>query len=170
MRKPDFFDMHSGNRMNDLKQVLFNEYGGFADKKKNRLEGVRMFIIDNRSERDFGAKGKLYSYFCMIFAEVLSTDQVKVSLSGNVPLSTGVKMWINDNDAEFTEGRYQNSHSLSFIVEKGNEQILGTLASAIQSIVAPRKRYEPANYKYVCPRTAISLRRLMSVLKRAWNK
>ena len=102
-----------------------------------------------------------------MFANVLSADQVKVSLYGNVPLSKKVRNWIENIDCDFSEERYQVS--LSFIINKGREQILEYLANAIKSIVersAPW--YEVPNYKYVCPRTASCLIRLMNTLKKVW--
>lgn len=150
-----------------LKQALFDEYDGFADKRIKKLESGSRFIIDDRSEGDIGANKLLYSSFCMIFADVLSADQVKVSLYGNVPLSKKVRNWIENIDCDFSEERYQVS--LSFIINKGGEQILEYLANAIKSIVersAPR--YEVPSYKYVCPRTASSLIRLMNTLKKVW--
>jgi len=166
MLKRDLFDMHSGNRMNDLKQVLFNEYGGFTDKRIRNLEIGSRFTIDNRRESDISQSGKLYSSFCGMYADVLSPEQVEVILRGKVPVGEEVIRWVENNDCD-TEGR--NEPFLSFIVDKGNEQILESLAKAIEAIIAPHKRYTVKSYKHVCPETAASLRRLMSVLKRAWN-
>jgi hypothetical protein len=154
--------------MNNLKEALFDEYNGFADKRIKKLESGSRFIIDDRGDSDIGADKQLYSYFCMMFADVLSADQVKVSLYGNVPLSKEVRNWIESNDCDFRENDYQIS--LSFITHKGKAHILESLANAIKSIVEPgAPRYEIPSYKYVCPRTASSLIHFMKTLKKVWK-
>ncbi len=61
-----------------LKRKLFDEYGGFADKRIKNLDKGERFIIDDRSPtQDFGSQ-RLYSYFCAIFADVIS--EVKLEL------------------------------------------------------------------------------------------
>lgn len=148
-----------------LKKKLFDEYDGFADKRIKNLDKGQRFIVDDRSPRDFGARG-LYSYFCSVFADVLADDRVQVVLSGNVPASQGVDDWAAKYQARKNDGI---SSSLSFIVERGNESTLNELAECIDGIVAPGKRYDTSNYKYVCPRTAKSLRRLANVLSDYWS-
>ena len=36
----------------DLKQVLFNAYGGFADKRIKTLDKGALFIVDDRTPSD----------------------------------------------------------------------------------------------------------------------
>lgn len=45
---------------NALKQVLFDAYGGFADKRFKNLDKGRLFIIDDRGPGDEDAAGKLF--------------------------------------------------------------------------------------------------------------
>ncbi len=149
-----------------LKKVLFDEYGGFADKRIKNLEKGSLFIIDDRSEHDVGANKQLYSYFCMIFAEVQNNESVKVTLRGNIPMSAEVEHWIESSEA-FYEYRFAQA-VLVFSIERGEQLLLGELASAFRNIVAPSARYLTPNYKYVCPRTASSLARLNSVLDKHW--
>jgi hypothetical protein len=54
-------------------------------------------------------------------------------------------------------------------VEQGQEGKLLELAEAFAAIVAPGKAYGISAYKYVCPRTANSLRRLAQTSTRAWT-
>ena len=64
--------------LNVLKRKLFDEYGGFRDKRIKNLDQGERFIIDDRSPtQDFGSQG-LYSYFCEIFADVISEGKVRV--------------------------------------------------------------------------------------------
>lgn len=149
-----------------LKKKLFDEYGGFADKRIKNLDKGQCFIVDDRSPRDFGADQRLYSYFCSVSADVLADDRVQVILSGNVPISQSVDDWAVKYQVRKTD---DISSSLSFIIERENESILNELAECIDAIVAPGKRYDTPNYKYVCPRTAKSLRRLANVLSDYWS-
>jgi len=49
--------------VNTLKKALFEAYGGFADKRIKKLESGSIFVVDDRSDGDRGADGKLYGYF-----------------------------------------------------------------------------------------------------------
>jgi len=153
--------------MDQLKRVLFSEYNGFADKRIKNLEKGSRFIIDDRSSGDIGADRGLLSYFCSIFANVTSQNEVEISLFGNIPLSPVVKEWIKKYNATLNEAIQS---SLSFSVKKGREAILFELAKAIASIVAPgAPRYDVPSYKYVCPRTEKSLQRFAKVLSKTWG-
>jgi len=148
--------------MRALKRILFDAYGGFADKRIKDLDKSSRFIIDDRSDSDIGADKKLLSYFCMISAEVKSNEAVSIILIGNVPVGKDVKKWLKANKYEIKNLTYQSS--LTIEVERGNQEILNDFARAIDSIVAPgAPRYKVKSYKYVCPRTAKSLRRIKRV-------
>jgi len=153
--------------VNALKKALFEAYGGFADKRIKKLESGSIFVVDDRSDGDRGADGKLYGYFCLIFAEVRSNSEVLVTLSGNVPMGSSVRIWITKHEASLREGV---DRLLSFVVsKKEGTSKLSTLADAIASIVARGARYDVKSHKYVCPRTADSLQRLDKVLRKAWS-
>lgn len=147
-----------------LKKHLFTEYGGFADKRVKKLEKGNLFIIDDRDpRRDVGADKKLYPWFCLMFAEVLSGREVVVRMWGNVPSSSSVQKWVDSGHA----GRTDAPAGLQISVPLGQEDKLRTLAGLIDDIVKPGARYSEKSYKYVCPRTASSLRRLADTLQRA---
>lgn len=147
----------------DLKKALLAEYGSFADQRiKNPAKGS-VFIVDDRAERDVGADKHLYSYFCMMFAEVIGPGEVQVSLSGNIPAGAPVSAWAQK------AGVAINGSRLTIAVTSGSLHLLPKLAAAFRAIVAPGMRYETANYKYVCPRTAGSLDRLAATLAKQWN-
>ena len=149
-----------------LKKVLYSEYGGFADKRVKRLERGSTFIADDRSRADEGADGRLFSWFCLIFVEVVSATTVKVVLSGGVPTGTSVNAWIAKNKSAL---KIASESGLTFMVQQGQEGKLIELADAFAAIVAPGKSYTVKAYKYVAPRTARSLNRLAQTLTRAWT-
>ena len=144
------------------KQHFFDDYGGFADKRLKNIDKGDTFIVDDRKPRDVGADKKLYGYFCMMFAKVVSVECIEVSLRGNIPMSDAVLDWIAETGAAMTGGLQQ---ALRFEVRRGEEGRLADLADRIEAITAPGVSYEHANYKYVCPRTAKSLRRLAATMK-----
>lgn len=135
--------------MNNLKQYLFNKYGGFADKRIKNIEKGTIFIIDDRNISDFDARGQLYYWFCMIFVEVIDKDNIKVSLHCKTALTSQAGI-----DSEIII----NSKNLSFL-EK--------IAQKIENIT--KKKYNEKSFKYVCPRTAASLRRLKNYLTTYWT-
>lgn len=152
--------------MRSLKQALFDEYSGFADKRIKNLDIGSSFIIDDRTDGDIGADKNLLSYFCLMFANVESSKSISITLRGNVPMSPEVQEWVRKNKASLSSYR---ETTLSFKIAKGQQENLLHLASAIAAIVTPGRRYETPSYKYVCPRTASSLRRLSNVLNSVWS-
>ena len=158
--------LFGGGRIEPLKELLFKEYGGFSDKRIKSLRRGNSFIIDDRLESDIGADRQPLSYFCMMFAEVVSGQSLKVTLQGNIPMGPKVRAWIRQHAEKFND---DVQGGLEFTIEKGQQPRLSSLATAFRDIVAPGKRYSVSNYKYVCPRTADSLERLKKVLDGAWS-
>lgn len=147
---------------NDLKQVLFDAYGGFADKRIKKLASGSLFAVDDRTERDEDARGRLFPWFCQIFAEVIDGDTVRITMRGDVPEGPSVADWLA------LRGIARANSGFVFDVCRGEEGALADLANAFRAIVRPGVRYPVASYKYVCPRTAASLDRLHGVLAGAW--
>lgn len=151
-----------------LKKVLLNEYGTFADRRIKDLNKGKSFIADDRKSSDHGADRQLFDYFCMIFADVEADDLVEVRLIGNVPTSTAVRGWIKRHGAKYAG---EHVKVLTFEVREGEQEKLNELAQSVAAIVAPEApRYPVPSYKYVCPRTAKSLKRLAKALEKAWTK
>ena len=145
-----------------LQKALYDEYSGDAHGVPKR-GNARSFIVDGRGLGDFAANGQLYSYFCSIHVNLLNNDEMALSLSGNVPDSAQVREW---------QTRYNVTRNpfLEFTIRRNEQEKLEELAAAMESIVkrgAPR--YSVPSYKYVCPQTAYSLRRLKKVLDLTWS-
>lgn len=151
----------------ELKRRLFVEYGGFADKRIRRLEKSDLFIVDDRDPRhDVGADKQLYPWFCLMFARVVSGRKVELRMWGGMPASPAIDRWIESGNGEWTE----SPPGMVVPIETGSEGRLETLAKLMEDIVMPgAPRYAEKSYKYVCPRTAKSLRRLAGVLAAAWK-
>jgi hypothetical protein len=145
-----------------VKRIFLQEYGHFADKRITNLDKGKLFIIDDRGPGDVGADRKLFSWFCLMFAEIADHESIGIMLSGNVPQGERVKEWCAQNNTQLTDGR------MDFNLRRGAQNNLADLAEAFRSIVKPGVRYEVSSYKYVCPRVANALVQLQSVLNRAW--
>jgi hypothetical protein len=115
---------------------LLNEYG-FADKRTRRIENANLFIVDDRSKGDLASNGELYSYFCGIFADVISNEEIKVSIWGNVPHGQKVTEWI-----ELYRPARPHGVWLEFSVQRGEQKMLGELSSATLAIVRRGARYD----------------------------
>jgi hypothetical protein len=148
-----------------LKGFFLEEYGHFADKRIKNVDKGNTFIVDDRGPGDFGADRDLYSWFCMIFAEIVDQSTVLISLHRNVPQGDGVGEWCKKNNGRMVEPLPCN-FSLTFEIKLGSQNELSRLADVFESIVS--KRYAVPSYKYVCPRIAAALKRLQGVLERSW--
>src|SRR5690242_591193 len=114
-----------------LKQALFDAYGGFADKRIKDLNKGRLFIIDDRKPLDEDAAGKIFLWFCQIFAEVVDQETVKIIMRGNVPKGSLVAQWFDQNEAKQTNSGWE------FSVKRGRQGRLTELAAAFRTIVRP---------------------------------
>ncbi len=143
-----------------LKSHLFEEYGGFADKRIKNLSKSNRFIVDDRDKQcDYGANNELYSWFCPIIIEVNEDSSIQVLLF-NFPTSRKILGWINAGNAII-----QDSTCLVITVGLQETSLLREYASYVSDIVKPGNTYSVPSYKYVCPRTAQSLCRLVDVLE-----
>jgi hypothetical protein len=145
---------------NDLKQIFFDEYEGFADKRIKNIESSSVFTIDDRGPKDTNAKNQLFSWFCQMSADIVDQDTVKIILRGGVPTSADVVKWLKAHGATSEPSRVE------FLVKRGDQAEVASLAAAIWAITDGR--YKEKSYKYVCPRVGESLDRLRAVLDRAW--
>ena len=147
---------------NELKQKLFDAYNGFADKRVKNLDKESLFIIDDRKKSDEDAAGKLFLWFCQMFAEVVDKDSVKIIMRGDVPDGPLVAKWLAEN------GAGKSNFGQEIVIRRGEQDRLSTLAAGFRAIVRPGARYDVKSYKYVCPRVAGSLDQFRRVLSEAW--
>jgi len=153
------------NDIHSIKQFLFEKYKGFSDKRIKKIESGDTFIVDDRTKSDEGSNGALYPNFCMIFLTIRDSEKLVLQLSGNVPSSHGLSKFIEQNKAIISTG----VRNLEIKILKSNYHILDELARLIEDIVAPGNRYSDRSYKYVCPQTAKSIRRLRTNLDQIWD-
>jgi hypothetical protein len=145
-----------------LKEALLKEYKHFSDKRIKKLSSGSSFIVDGRVPQDHGADGNLYSWFCLIFADVVDAQTVTVTLRGGVPQGTAVSNWVRQHGATADE-----LSGMIFNLTAADVSKLTELAEAVRSIV--RQGYLVRAYKHVCPRVASSLDRLHDVLHNHWR-
>lgn len=153
MRDGDF-------QLPSLKQALHDEYN--RDRRPKSPPSHSRFCVDGRGPSDIGSDKSVYGSFCEMFADATNDPIVAVSLIGNVPIGPEVEAWMKANGASIKQ---TPQHRLEFSLALGEERKLLELAKAIEVITS--RRYDTPSYKYACPRTAQSLRRLAAVLTSA---
>ena len=144
-----------------LKQGLLDEYEHFADKRIKKLDSGDRFIVDGRTRNDIAADGQVYGWFCSMFLDVLSDDELLLTLI-NSPVNDYVNRWYSANAVAF--GR--NGQSVSIL--RGKQRDLLELEGRIGAITLAGVRYDVPHYKYAVPRVTESLRRLRTTLDNAW--
>lgn len=145
-----------------LKDQLYLHYGKSPSGKRVDPSKIQRFVADDRAEKDRDSRNRLYSYFCEVIVEATSETGWKVTLRGNVPMSEAVTSW--EESLKIKRTAEGVADVLEIHGSQGDEAKLRSLASLFEAMVAPGTRYEVSNYKYVCPRTAGSLRKLADVL------
>ena len=147
-----------------LKSHLFNRYGSFADKRIKNIDKGKTFIADSRSAGGIASDGSLYGWFCGILVEVPSDEEVRLALFGSKPRSRPV------DETILALGGSPESERVELHIKNETLHLLRKLADNIAAIVAPGRRYSVPGYKYMCPRTASSLRDLAGYLDEFWNR
>jgi len=143
---------------------LLEWYGEFADRRTRHVTKGRRFIANSRTD-DSGltSGGEFYGWYCGIWVDVESEDEVLIILEMNIPKSLAV-------DATLTKLEVvRGFQSARFRIRPETLSLLYRLADQIGEIVAPGLRYPEPTYKYMCPTTAASLKRLANYLSRFWN-
>ena len=149
-----------------IQQALVDEYG-FSDKRIKKVESAKTFVVDDRGSSDLNAKKNPFSWFCHIFVRVGSG--VSVTLAGGVPLNDEIRGWASHKGHTLHEDEDGLRLNLSLDINESNHNDLIQLASLIENITAPGNNYSVPAYKYVCPRTAASLKRLAAKLSEVWT-
>jgi len=146
-----------------LKEVLFNEYDGFADKRIKNLEKGSSFIVDDRDPHEANSSGNFNAAVPFIFATVGENEDIKLDMMNNVPHNETVRELVESRGGTVKES-YDGPLSVKF--KARDFEFLHDLSEAIQAITrrgAPR--YSVASWKYSVPRVVGALDRLADVLE-----
>jgi hypothetical protein len=112
--------------------------------------------------------GSFFGWFCSVNANVANAQCVNVTLGNTVPKGAPVARWEQQHGVARTAVGVHEV--LRFDVSPSTIDRLTSLAASFEEIVRPgAPRYSEAAYKYSCPRTAHTLRRLHGVLKAHWK-
>ena len=99
--------MQNDCNMNNLKGMLFRNYGGFADKRFKDLSKANSFFVDDRTREDTKANGWMKYYFCGLYVRVLSGSEIRLNITGNVPVSEEVKLAVYSTGSVWTCGNIE---------------------------------------------------------------
>ena len=139
-----------------LKKYLFEHYDGFADKRVKDLSKDYPFKIDDQSSSD------VHEQFCGIFVRVIDNDKIELSLSNNAPISNKIKKMLKTRKGEYRTIAHKSHLKVELSVN--DTKFIEELSQGIKELVAPGKKYKNPNWKWLCPRTSKSLKRLSTVL------
>jgi hypothetical protein len=177
----------------ELKRVLYETFGGFADKRIRKLERGDTFIIDDRQPHELdgysngngngnghsngngnghanghsNGNGNGHSAarnFCRMFARVQGENHLVLSLHERAPLSFEVEQLVRSRGGD--TGEYGGSTHLSVLIRADDGTFVRQLAQALRNVVGPRALEEDL-YRYgeIAPRVAGSLERFAGVLE-----
>ncbi len=142
--------------MYQFKKYLFDEYGGFGDKRVKDITKDCPFKIDDQSKDDKP------EHFCGIFISVVEGTIFELHLTNNAPFNSKLKKMIESKGGEVCHGDY---NSIRVKLNSKDHDFVLKLSDEIKGLVAPGKRYSNPNWKWSCPRTANSLKHFSKVLK-----
>jgi hypothetical protein len=142
--------------MYQFKKYLFDAYGGFGDKRVKDITKDYSFKLDDQDSSDN------HALFCGIFAKVIEGDVFELSLSNNAPINSKIKSIVKSKKGDIQEGQFS---SIRITLTSKDYNFVSELANAIGELVAKGKKYSNPNWKWLCPRTAKSLKRFSEVLK-----
>jgi hypothetical protein len=140
----------------ELKKYLFDQYGGFADRRVKDLSKDCPFKIDDQSDKDSPDR------FCSVFVKVTGMDRFMLSLDNNAPVTPDIKDFVELHGGKI----YCNGERKHIEIEISVEDVdfLKRLSYSIRALVTPGRYYEDRNWIWLCPRTADSLERFAQVL------
>jgi hypothetical protein len=141
----------------ELKERLFAEFGGFADKRIKNLKKSDYFTCDEGAPTD--ARGQLFLWYCTIGIRVIAGDLVHVELGEAMPKNDAVNRWW---EANAIDGKYRKVISIA----KGEEHKLSELSDLIRAI--EKAPYTVKACKYECPRVAGVLREVEKLLEKVF--
>ena len=142
--------------MSQFKKYLFDTYGGFGDKRVKDITKNYSFKIDDQDTDD------KHEHFCGIFARVIEGAKFELHLTNNAPLNSKIKRLVKAKGGQSQEGDYK---SIEVNLTSKDYEFVSKLAVEIEGLVARGKKYDNPNWKWLCPRTAKSLRQFSKVLK-----
>lgn len=147
-----------------MQKVFFDEYGS-GDRRIRKYERVTRFRVDVCKSM-MGADGHSLSCVCEIWATVESESQVKVHLSGSLPLDGAVEDWINSEGNSISTGQ---KHSLTLALHPGDQSKLTGLARAMRARAVPRVPYLYLSHGNSALEIAKGLEHLQKIVETVWK-
>lgn len=147
---------------NELKALLFEAYGGYADRGHRHSSHDLSFTIDDRAALDYDAGGDLFYWFCKMSVHIEAADRALLSLRGGVPVSPKVDALLKKAGATRTETGFE------IVLTPENLGFIDALIKTFSAII--KRKYRVKAYKYVVPRVCNSLTELKGILAGAWTQ
>jgi hypothetical protein len=141
-----------------LKRFLFNQYNGFADKRIKDISKDYAFKVDDQSSID------VHDQFCGIFVRVIADNRFMLSVTNNAPINRSIRVLLKPKKAKIST--IENRSSFEIELSVMDIDFIRDLSKEIADLVFPGKKYKDRNWKWLCPRTAGSLKLLADILSK----
>lgn len=138
-----------------IKEILFNEYG-FSDSKIKDLNKSNTFKVDDQGPHDIG------DVFCQIFVDVIDATSFRLKLSNNAPINRKITRFINNNNGCINKNNLYSN--LELTININSIDIIYDLSILINDAI--KSKYTNSNWRWICPRTGNSLKKLYEILKK----
>jgi hypothetical protein len=143
--------------MSPLRDYLLDAYESADPRRRNRAIDASI-KIDDRDGQDVVAS------FCTMTVRVPDSSEGTLILSIlDIPLSAESRSLIEDEGGNVRE--FARGYAAEITLSVNSVTFIRKLARAIRQTTGRGKRYERANWKWICPRTAASLERFAAMLK-----
>jgi hypothetical protein len=143
--------------MTGLRDHLLDHFGGYADKRIRDRSLDRPIQIDDKGPHD------VYPHFCTISARVPDrTGETLVLTLQNCPCNDQVMSLVEKRGGTIIPS--EHGPTIKLPITGNLISTVAGLSHAISRMTMRRRKYPDPNWKWICPRTARSLDRLVEVL------
>lgn len=147
-----------------LRALLFDAYGGFADRRYKKLKWNERFAVLDTGDYDAPSR------FCYVNTWANDDDSLRLELVGNVPISEDLEDFISSRSGTLDEweNEYEEERrAVELTFEAGDAAgAVRELAGTVENVVGPGRSYDDPNWKWVAPRVGEALRGLADVVDR----
>lgn len=150
LTKVPSFPQHAVPRRT-LKEFLFAQYGRPLDRSAPK----QSLVVD-----DFSSSDQSHS-FCHLSVELDDSEAFRLKIQ-NAPVSAPLREFVESRGWSIQETVYGPIIVIDLVVRES--VVISELAKAVGRQVGRGRRYDNPNWKWVCPRTADSLKRLAQAL------
>jgi hypothetical protein len=143
--------------MSTLRDHLLDAYGGYADGRIEDRSLDRPIQIDDRGPHD------VYPHFCTISARVPDRNGETLILTlQNCPCNVELIALVEKRGGTIIPS--EHGPTIEIMITSNHISTVSGLSHTISRLTGRRRKYPNPQWKWICPRAANSLDRLVAVL------